>query len=93
MRKQSYKGIVDQGRTMGFRKSIRREIQESLSRCIKIRVQIFSMGKILKIFADEQKGGYQIGDFIKFDKRGNYDKYKGNEGLSCLIHHKKEVIV
>lgn len=74
---------------MGFRKRVVTEVRSRESSMIRIRVQIFSMGKVLKIFADERKGGFEIGDFIKFDKRGNYEVYKGIEGLSCVVRNKE----
>jgi hypothetical protein len=86
-KKKGYQGIVDQGRSVGFRKvnSTSEIIRSSLER---IRVQIFCVRTRLKVFADEEKAGYKIGEMIRVDARKNLDKYKSPEGLVTQVRIK-----
>jgi hypothetical protein len=86
-KKVSYKGIVDQGRSTGFKK---KNFESNDGGLVRIRVQVRCIRARLMVYADEEKAGLKIGDFIRRDKRMNFDRYKSSDGLTTLIF-KKEV--
>jgi hypothetical protein len=83
MRKVLYKGIMDP-RSVGFHKRIN-VIKERVEKRIEIRVQVRCIRTRLMVYADEKKAGFEIGDFIRRDNRGNLERYKGLNGYSTLV--------
>jgi hypothetical protein len=94
-RKISYQWIqgirIQEPRSMGFHKEKKgKSIDYGL---VRLKVKIRCVRAKIKIYSDESKNGYGIGDYIRSDKRGNLEAYKNilNEGYTTLVVRRDEL--